>query len=280
MKQGHFVLIFLVLLLHCFLSVSYEQTRYDSARKEKQIIEEALEAAVEQAAWSLTMTLNESEESRKKTVEEVFFDTLYAALDVMDEQEEQERIKMHIPMLVLVEEKQAFFYYAEESKDNEMLLLQYDWYISKTFDEAFPEAKKKASISEVLEQEAEKIINNHNYIAEQYGLMYTFSVPDFMQNTAEKMELPMVLVVFQGWPLTKEGDIIYENCLDAGAYIQEVEKYVVELPRTLTDTHCYCHRISCNKISESSDKVYVKEMLSFEDAVCSYGAILCPNCMK
>ena len=92
------------------------------------------------------------------------------------------------------------------------------------FLEESTEEEKKAIIAEVIEEYASELISNHNYIAKQYGLTYSFYVPQFLQNTSEQWNFPMIVAVFQGWPLTASKEIVYENCIDAAVYIQEVKK--------------------------------------------------------
>ena len=60
------------------------------------------------------------------------------------------------------------------------------------FPEGSADSDKKAIISNVIEQYASRIISNHNYIASQYGLNYSFYVPNFLQNTSEDLNFPML----------------------------------------------------------------------------------------
>ena len=88
---------------------------------------------------------------------------------------------------------------------------------------------------------------------------------------------PMVFVVFQGWPLNATGDIIYENCLDAGGYLKEKEYFVVTFPKNLADTKSKYHRRHCSELEYDSMKIS-ERVLSKEEAVRQYGAFPCEKC--
>ena len=134
-------------------------------------------------------------------------------------------------------------------------------------------------IADIIEPYASDIISNHNYIAMQYGINYSFYVPQFLQNTSEDLNFPMLFVVFQGWPLTASGNIVYENCIDTAVYIQTIEKYRIEVPKDLSQTYAYYHNIDCNYIGIYDGKVLDREV-SKEQAIYKYGAYACEYCIK
>ena len=122
------------------------------------------------------------------------------------------------------------------------------------------------------------MITEHNYIAEQDGLGYTFFVPRFLQNSSDILEFPMLFVAFQGWPLVENGSVVYENCVDAGVYLKETTYYVVDLPRDLAKTIAYYHKADCPRVPE-----WLKQTPEFvvtkEEAVREYGAFPCDFCL-
>lgn len=273
-------MLFFAIFAMCFLFLWKEQKYYDEVLKEKQWIENGLLEAIENTAKEFTEVIYDSQERKKEIVESFFWESFYAELGVFDEKEQQDRLKMHLPLLVLVEKDGMLFYYMQENSRNGETELGYVWTdkISMPFSDDTMEAKKKQILSDALEEKASEIITEHNYIAKQYGIKYTFSVPDFLQNTAENLEFPMLFVVFQGWPLTAAGDIVYENCMDAGVYLQEVEYYRIELPENLNDTISVYHRMDCEEVIGKEGQGDEMKMTE-EEAIKKYGAFPCEICI-
>ena len=280
MKQGHFVVIFIILYAVCFLALSVEKESYDKVVEEKRRVERGLLKALEDTARGLSKVIHDSDEKKRQVIETVFQESFYVSLGIFGDIEEQEKIRMYLPMLVLVEEDGVQFYYITEEQQNGATELEHVWseklYFS--FPENSTEAKKKANVAAVLEQHASQIITEYNYIARQYGVQYSFFVPDFLQNVEESLEFPMLFAVFQGWPLNAAGDIVYENCIDAGGYLQEVERYVVELPITLEKTVCFFHRMDCPDVLEGEGK-FLDQYCTEREAITNFGAFPCEKCM-
>lgn len=281
MKQGHFIAIYSIVYFVCFLFLSIEQAKYDDVVKQKEKMEISLKTAIAETAWNLTSIVEESIEEKKNRIEKDFFEYFSIPLGIWNEIEEQKKLKMYCPMLVLIEEDGAFFYYMQEVKKNGRTEILHTW--SEKIPFFFPErsenSEKKAIISDVIEEYASDIISNHNYIASQYGLNYSFYVPKFLQDTSKDLNFPMLFVVFQGWPLNASGKIVYENCIDAGVYIQRMEKYIVELPKTLSQTYAYYHEINCSYIGCYNGRILDREV-SKEQAIYEYGALACEYCVS
>lgn len=279
MKQGHFAILFCIIFAICFLFLWKERKYYEGILQEKQWIENGLLEAIESTAKEFSDVIYDSEEKKKKVVETVFLETLYVALGIFDEKAEQEKMQMYLPLIVLIEEDGALFYHMQEVCRNGTMELQHSWTekMDLSFLKESTEEKKKQLLSELLEEKVAELFAKHNYIAKQYGIEYVFSAPDFIQNTAETLELPMLLVVFQGWPLTSTGDVVYENCIDASAFLQETERYVVEVPKKLTNTICFYHKKNCSKLNEKEGSMN-EEWLTEEEAIRKYGAFPCEIC--
>ncbi len=220
MKQGHLLLLFLIIYGSCFLLLYCEQKKYDAALDEKQKVEQALLEAIEHAGNQCKKVINDNDEKKKQVIADAFSEAFYVSMGMFQSEQPKEFWRIYIPMLVLVEEEGASFYYMQESKEQ---ILYHDWTEKLYFN--FPEncsdAKKKSLMADVLEKEASKIISNHNFIAEQYGFSYRYSLPMFFQDTTQDLEFPMLFVVFQGWPLNVSDMIYYENCLDAGVFLRK-----------------------------------------------------------
>ena len=267
MKQGHFAVIFLVIFVTAYLGLTAEQCRYDHVLYEKNRIEKALTAAMDIAGKEYAGLIYESEKERQDGFRKEFFEALYISMGALEDKEMQERLKLHLPLLVIVEEEGMYFCYMEEKNTGERVELQHVWTEKIIFTD----------LAEVLENRASEYITMHNYIASQYGITYSFSVPDFLKGNVEEMNYPMLFVVFQGWPLNATGDIIYENCLDAGGYLKEKEYFVVTFPKNLADTKSKYHRRHCSELEYDSMKIS-ERVLSKEEAVRQYGAFPCEKC--
>lgn len=278
MKQGHFIALYFIIYLYCFVLLFIEQEKYDQVIEEKERIESALKIAVEETAWELTSVIKEPIQKKKKIIESAFFEYLYISLGLLQEIEEQKKLNMYLPMLVLIEEEGAFFYYMKEVEEN-MIVRMWSEPILFSFPEGSTDSKKKSIIVETIEPIASQIISNHNYIAEQYGINYSFYVPKFLENTSDELHFPMLFAVFQGWPLTPFSGILYENCVDAAVYIQEVEKYIVELPKSVLQSYTYYHKLDCNYIGAYSGKT-LSQTVSKKQAIYLYGAYACKYCIK
>lgn len=227
MKQGHLLLIFVIIYCNCFLVLYCEQKNYDSILEEKQRVEKALLEAIEYTANQYRVVIKDSEEKKKQVVADAFSDAFYVSMGLFQTLQAEEFWRIHIPMLVLVEEEGAYFYYVKENTESEKRGIVHEW--SDKIEFEFPEncsnAKKKACIADSLETTASQIISNHNFIAQQYGMSYRYSLPAFFQDTSRELEFPMLFVVFQGWPLDASGTFFYENCLDAGVFLREKTRF-------------------------------------------------------
>jgi len=272
--------LFCILFAACFLTLMLEENYYDKIVKEKQRVESGLIKAVENAAKRCATVIYESTERKQQEIERSFFDSLYVALGIFEDKEQQEQVKLHVPLIVLAEEDGISLFYIREVWNGDTMELQHIWTDKRlfSFTESLPDETKKAKVAKVLEDTASKIITEHNYIAKQYGIEYDFFVPRFLQNTSEKLEFPMLFVVFQGWPLTEDGAIVYENCVDAGVYLKKREFYAVELPGNLTKTICYYHKADCSSYL-AMEKKYQEILVTEDEAIRAYGAFPCKNCI-
>lgn len=272
------LLAFLILYIICFLLLDLEKKQYDKVLTEKQKIERALIKAMKSAGEKYEEVIHASEEKRKNTLEDAFFESLYITMGLLEEKEKREQLKMYLPMLILAEEDGAFFYYMEEKEVNSVTELQHLWSDKILYsDEADSSvAQKKSLVAKTLEKTASEIITNHNYIASQYGISYSFYTPEFLQNTSSSLEFPMLLCVFQGWPLTENGQLYYENCLDTGIYIQKIKHYVITGPQNLSDTRCRYHTKDCG-LSEAES--ILAENISEKEAISRFGAYPCEVCI-
>lgn len=223
MKKGHFALMFLLVASLCFWNVFLEQQKYRNVKKEKERMEESLLYAVKTAAEDLTMVMEEEDAVKLFTFQKSFLKAWFVRLGISGVKEEQDKLKLHLPLLAFLTEEGGYFFYTEIKEKNGAWELEQKWSEKIPYEITGDTEQDKKVIKAYLEEQVSEIISNHNYIAEQYGIAYEFSVPYFLIREEATLSLPMMLVVFQGWPLNGSGTCLYENCIDAGAYIKELD---------------------------------------------------------
>jgi len=135
---------------------------------------------------------------------------------------------------------------------------------------------KRAAMAQSLERAAGKVMNEHNYIAGQYGIAMYYSVPSFFDDYTPALEYPSFLAVFQGYPLSLRYNIIYNNCTTSAAYITRVTMYTVELSNSASQPFSVYHKNGCPSVG-SYGKV-LPNKYSKQKAVSVYGAYACPDC--
>lgn len=231
MKQGHFFIVFFFISFSCFVSLYAAQKKYDTITEEKQWLENSLLQALEDTGNKSKIALKEEDEKKKQIIEAAFSDAFSSFVGKVVVSEEKEFWRIHIPMLILVEEDGAFFYHLKSDEKQ----LRHIWTEKIYFNipEGCDDAKKKALMAETLEQKASEIISNHNIIASQYKMNYRFYLPFFFQDTLRIPEFPMLFVVFQGWPLDTSGTSFYNACIDAGIFLRPNKKAEPEPPKVI-----------------------------------------------
>ena len=143
-------------------------------------------------------------------------------------------------------------------------------------EESYKERKLYA-IRTSIEESLSEILVSHNRIAGQYGLDIWFTMPGFFQNFTPAMENPSMIAVFQGWPLSTDGTLLYNNCANASSYIKKEQRYLLELPaQTGNEPFAVFHKENCSYAGTYG------VLQSFEviqgDAISMYGAYACPHC--
>lgn len=238
MRQGHLFIIFVLIACSCFISLYCRQKNYDCVMAERQKIENDLLEAVEYAGKMSRMALREDEEKKKQLIAASFSEAIYVTMGYLDSPVLQEFWRIYVPMLVLVEEDGACFYYVQ-TEQMEKKELYHTWSDKILFPirDEYSDAKKKSIIADTLEQKASEIITKHNSIALQYGISYQYYLPEFFQDTSRLMEFPMLFVVFQGWPLDSSDYFFYDACFEAGMFLRYKGKGDLEYPKLLIPGH-------------------------------------------
>ena len=262
MKQGHFFLFFFLILLLCFFSVYTEAVRYEKVRDSKETIENSLLEAVEQAARQLRAEIFQSRERKQYVLEKVFFETWFTKLGIAGDDLEQERMRLLLPMIAYLDENGGSFLYTEYEEGS--LKKQWSGFIGY---EMMPADKE--TVITYLEKQTHRILTEHNRIAKQFDITYDFFVPDFLADT-EELTFPMVVVVFQGYPLVGNGTVFYTNCLSSSVFLKSAELFCIE-----TGTPGRYHKETCDTLEERE-----YEMVTESEAIHKYGAFPCPECLS
>lgn len=139
-------------------------------------------------------------------------------------------------------------------------------------------AVKRAAIAECLERAAGRVMNEHNFIAGQYGINMYYSVPSFFEEYSPALEYPSFLAVFQGYPLSIQHGLYYNNCTSSAAYITRAAAYTVELSNTLTQPFSVYHKDGCSFIGTYG--IVLEKKLIQKNAIELYGAYACPHCFS
>lgn len=216
-------IVFILFLVCNHMDVFVCQQEYRKIEAEKERIEESLLYAVNAAAIELTSVMEETDETKLYTYRESFFRALYVRMGIAGVEEEQEKMKLHFPLLAFLTEEGGYFFYTEKTFVNGSWSWEQKWSRKIPYLLTGEKEMDQKILKEYLEKHVGKIITDHNYIAEQYGIEYEFFVPHFMVDEKEELTLPMMIVVFQGWPLERNRAQFYENCIDAGAYIKRLD---------------------------------------------------------
>lgn len=277
MKQGHFAVVFFIVLMLFSQRIYVEQEKYRQVEEEKKALESGLLVAVEKTIGKMRFIVKEEEEVKLKMLEETFFDSWFLQLGISENLEQQELAKMYVPMIAWLEEKGGYFYYTEVVENEGVCILEQRWSQFVPYS-LVDDSVRREEVILYLEQQASYIITEHNRIAQQYGIEYRFHVPSFLGTGAKDTDFPILIVVFQGWPLEAAGEILYENCIDANAYLKETEQYLVELSGEEKERYVYLHREKCEYILMPEN--VLQERFTEKEAQEMYGAMPCPYCFE
>ena len=109
MKQGHYALAFFLIFCCLSIQVYIEQEEYFVVVREKEKMEESLLVAAEMAAGYMTGVMQEDIETKLYMLKEVFLETWFIHLGIAGNQEEKERLQLHLPLVGWLEEEGAYF---------------------------------------------------------------------------------------------------------------------------------------------------------------------------
>lgn len=127
MKQGHILATFLLIYLLCVFAAWREQLEYDALVREKQKMKQALQTAVDTAANQILMDQIASPDTCLALAELTFFETLYASLGILNQQEQQEQLSLCITCIALLREDGFYLCRWQEKVGEEGVVKQRAW---------------------------------------------------------------------------------------------------------------------------------------------------------
>ena len=219
MRKVHFALIFCMIVVSLFLNVLTEQKKYEGVRMQKERMEESLRYAISICAQELAGVMQETADVKRMVFRESFFRAWHIRLGIMGNEEEQERLNLHMPILGYLSEDGAYFLLIKEERTGGKTRLIREWTEKIPYALTGDEKENRQILTAFWEETVSEYLTEHNRIAKQYGLEYEFYVPLFLNDPEQRLGFPIVFAVFQGWPLEGSGKYLYENCMDANAYI-------------------------------------------------------------
>lgn len=132
------------------------------------------------------------------------------------------------------------------------------------------EAVRRRTIIETLQDDINRLINQHNEVARQFGISYQFTLPVIEEEDwYQTVDSLGMLVFFQGMPIGIQG-AYYNQYAFGGAQVFKSEGYYIQgdadngLP--------YYHRSTCERLSDRSLRFITPEECALE------GAFPCEEC--
>jgi hypothetical protein len=128
---------------------------------------------------------------------------------------------------------------------------------------------KQSAMQYQITKKANYYVNQHNTVAKQYGLNYSFSLPVSSTDTfARTVSDVSLLAIFQGYPYGKGTDDTYSRFSVSGAKISKKTKYYLGFK----DGQMWYHRYGCEWYDSTSSGYDTKQEAA------SMGAYPCPYC--
>ena len=137
---------------------------------------------------------------------------------------------------------------------------------------------KRATISNSVATMVERVVNEHSRIAGQFGYNVLYSVPDFFNDFSPSQTYPSFVAVFQGYPVSWNKEVIYNNVSSSAAHITLAQRFVVEISNSLERPFSVYHKPGCVHIG-----LYGKVLdglFEEKEAIRTYGAYACGKCFE
>lgn len=285
--------------------ISFAQ--YSTTKNQNLVLNEEFHKAVDCAVENLSFDEEGHIFSSGEEAISAFYHSMYASFDLFIDPDGKQSLELYLPVIAIVDEDGLYLnYLKEEVKNNSTCLvrtwtkripyeycdtnLRFEFSLSKEafcYDEqdllvqVLPttgdlELRRVETIQSTIEENLINYMNNHNYIAKQYGFIYEFNLPVFDNSfQARAINEPTMMMLFQGYPL--EGcDEVYNGAAFGGASLVKKDWYAL----TKESGFYLYHNQNCEK-----RKNYQEEHKELEQIICkdkeecaSHGAFPCPFC--
>ncbi len=307
MRIFHYAIIFAIIAI-VFITIrdiSYAEleTSTDETYHLNQEFHKAVDHAVETLSYDEQGHIIHSGEDAVTA----FLDSIYASFDLFLDPEGKQRLQLYLPLIVIVDEDGLYLnYLSEEMKEGSMHLIRmwssripyrydenneaYEFTLSKeawhydsegqlleileTKDQL--EQRRRETICATIEEFLVTYMNEHNYIAQQYGIVYHFTLPA-MDNSfySRSIEKPTMLVLFQGYPLVGNEEV-YNSVAFGGASLIKKDWYQL----TKMEGYYLYHNQECVVLLDNQEKNPEKEQIicANKEECASLGAFPCQEC--
>lgn len=134
-------------------------------------------------------------------------------------------------------------------------------------DEKFNNTRKNTIIN-AMQKKMKHYINNHNLIAEEFGIQYNFWLPEIdTDDWYRTIDDISILVIFQGYPYGVTGETFNRYSLSAARIRKSIAYYITEI-----DGIKYYHNEDCMHLMNKEIKYYTREECALQ------GAYPCLDC--
>lgn len=137
------------------------------------------------------------------------------------------------------------------------------------------ELVRKATIIDCIEESMAHYTSNHNQIAQQYGISYSFALPVIRKDEwAPFLDDVSIFIVFQGYPYENGRGETYNRFASAGAKVSKNDVYYIEQK----GWYLIYHKMACPQLDK--DCSIVLDEVMYEEKECiKKGSYACPSCI-
>jgi len=135
---------------------------------------------------------------------------------------------------------------------------------------------RKESIITCIEDSLAYYCDQHNYIAQQFGITYNFAMPVVDKSEwTQSIDTPSMIVIFQGYPFRNGVDGTYNRFVIAGSGIKKKEMYLLEQK----EWYYLYHKDNCSELKKDNSIILSETYDEVIDCV-NEGAYACPLCIS
>ena len=310
MKLSNIGIIFFIIFLCIMVRVDVKEKVLVALTNQKIQIDNQLDNAVDDAMSVLVEfdSKNNTKINHKKSVD-MFYKSLEANFGVLDDKTKRELLKVYVPVILITtndgfyinynrldngvlvntwtekfpyikKEDKVYRFYAGEERENisivenkttqkgkwDELGLEYPERMRKDFDQY-----RRDVIIDCITEKMQYYMDQNNYIAKNYGIAYTFRLPNIEKDDWKRtIDDISFMVLFQGYQYGTYSTMRYNRYTVAGARTHKEDMYYIQYDQS-SGRNLY-HRYNCDKVTDFSQGFFTKRQCAVE------GAFACPHC--